>query len=179
MPTPGDRGDKNVDRCQDVCDHSNLNQSMIIIGTMNPTIRRANGSDIEAIYAIELEGHARWNRRQFSDELGLSFSRVYIIEDGGDVIGFAVAWIVADEIQLNNIGIRKDHRLRGLGTRLLEYIISSAGKTHKPVKIFLEVSSLNTVAQAFYRKNGFVEIGRRSNYYDNVDAILMERVLTT
>lgn len=141
--------------------------------------RTATADDIEAVYAIELEGHARWNRRQFADELGLNFSRVYVIEEGGDVIGFAVAWTIADEIQLNNIGIRKDHRLRGLGSRLLEHIISFARKTNEPVKIFLEVSSLNTVAQAFYRKNGFVETGRRSNYYDNVDAILMERVLTT
>ncbi len=177
MPPPGDRGYKNFDRCQDVCDHSNLNQSMIITGTMNLTIRKAAKADIEAVYAIELESHARWNRRQFADELDLNFSRFYVVEEGGDIVGFAVAWIVSDEIQLNNIGIRKDCRLRGLGSQLLERIISDARGSHEPLKIFLEVSSQNTIAQMFYRKTGFAETGHRKNYYDDVDAILMERVL--
>ena len=144
---------------------------------MNPTIRRAAEADIDAIYTIEREGHARWNRRQFSDELGLNFSRMYVIEDDGAILGFAVAWIVADEIQLNDIGIRKDRRRHGLATLLLDRIISDARETHGPARVFLEVSEENAAARAFYRNNGFVETGRRSNYYDNVDAIMMERVL--
>ncbi|HNW28329.1 MAG TPA: ribosomal protein S18-alanine N-acetyltransferase [Spirochaetota bacterium] len=142
------------------------------------SIRTAAAGDLDAVCAIEREGHARWSRRQFADELGLNFSRFYVMEEDGTIVGFAVAWIVADEIQLNNIGIMKDRRLRGLGSRLLERIISDARGTHDPVKIFLEVSARNTVAQTFYRKAGFVETGRRKNYYDGVDAILMERVLT-
>lgn len=142
------------------------------------SIRTAAAGDIESVYAIEIDGHARWNRRQFADELGLNFSRFYVMEEDGAIVGFAVAWLVADEIQLNNIGIRRDRRLRGLGSRLLERIISDARGTSEPVKIFLEVSERNTAAQAFYRKTGFAETGRRKNYYDDVDAILMERVLT-
>ena len=140
-------------------------------------IRTAAAGDIDAVYDIEREGHARWDRRQFADELGLNFSRFYVLEEDSDIVGFAVAWIVADEIQLNNIGIRRDRRLRGLGSRLLERVISDAREAHGPVKIFLEVSELNTAARTFYRKAGFIETGRRKNYYDDVDAILMERVL--
>mgnify|MGYP000925470287 FL=1 len=140
-------------------------------------IRTAAAGDIDAVYDIEREGHARWDRRQFADELGLNFSRFYVLEEDSDIVGFAVAWIVADEIQLNNIGVRKDRRLRGLGSRLLERVISDAREAHGPVKIFLEVSELNTAARTFYRKAGFIETGRRKNYYDDVDAILMERVL--
>ncbi len=142
------------------------------------SVRKAAAGDLEAIAAIEREGHARWSLRQFADELGLAFSRVFVVEENGEVIGFAVAWIVADEIQLNNIGIRKDRRLRGLGTLLLERIISDTRAVHEPVKILLEVSSLNTAAQKFYLWNGFNETGRRRSYYDDADAILMERVLT-
>ncbi len=148
---------------------------MIIISIMNHIIRKATEADIDAVYAIELEGHARWNRRQFADELGLTFSRFYVIEEEGIIIGFAVAWIVADEIQLNDIGISTKRRLRGMGTRLLDHIIADASAKHRPVKFFLEVSVRNTVARAFYRDYGFTETGRRLNYYDNTDAIIMEK----
>jgi ribosomal-protein-alanine N-acetyltransferase len=143
---------------------------------MNPLIRRATAGDIDAIYRIELEGQARWSRNQFADELKLKFSNFRVMESSGVIIGFAVAWNVADEIQLNNIGIKKEHRRQGLGTVMLNHIITfpHAGM---PRKIYLEVSVKNAPAQAFYRKNGFMEIGCRKNYYDSVDAILMEREL--
>lgn len=147
---------------------------------MNPTIRRATEADVDAMYVIEQEGHARWNRRQFEDELSLAFSRVYIIENGSGIIGFAVVWLVADEIQLNNIGIRKERRREGHATKLLDRIISDAGtdgSPYRPSKLFLEVSARNMVAQMFYRNSGFIETGRRKHYYDGVDAILMEREL--
>lgn len=147
------------------------------ISLMNSTIRKATEADLDAVYAIEQDGHARWNRRQFADELGLAFSRFYVMEDDGDIIGFAVAWVVADEIQLNDIGIRRDRRRRGLATQLLDRIIGDMRNTHRPVKIVLEVSEYNDAARLFYGKNGFVETGRRACYYDSIDAILMERAL--
>jgi len=144
---------------------------------MNSIIRTATEADIDAVHAIERDGHARWNRRQFADELGLTFSRFYVMEDDGDIIGFAVAWVVADEIQLNDIGIRRDRRRRGLATGLLHRIIDDMRNTRRPVKIVLEVSEHNDTARLFYGKNGFVETGRRACYYDSTDAILMERTL--
>jgi ribosomal-protein-alanine acetyltransferase len=144
---------------------------------MNLIIRKATEADIDAVCAIERDGHARWNRRQFADELDLNFSRFYVMEDGGVIIGFAVAWVVADEIQLNDIGISRDRRREGLATRLLDHIIRDARETRRPGKVVLEVSERNDAARMFYGKNGFVETGRRAGYYDAIDAILMERVL--
>jgi len=143
---------------------------------MNPVIRKATTEDIDAIYRIELEGQARWSRSQFADELKLRFSNFPVMESGGVIIGFAVVWNVADEIQLNNIGIKKEHRHRGLGTVMLNHIISYPHAV-PPRKIYLEVSVNNAPARSFYRKNGFIETGRRTNYYDSIDAILMEREL--
>ncbi len=136
-------------------------------------IRKAAPGDLDAINRIEMEGHARWNRRQFADELGLGFSRFIVLETGSEIIGFAVAWIVADELQLNNIGVKKDCRRLGMGTLLLDDLISHHGSK----TIHLEVSALNEAAIGFYRARGFVKIGRRKNYYDNIDAIMMERAL--
>ena len=143
---------------------------------MNPVIRKAAAEDIDAIYRIELEGQARWSRNQFAEELNLRFSNIPVLETNGVVIGFAVVWSVADEIQLNNIGIQKEHRRRGLGTLMLNHIISYH-RAVPPRKIYLEVSVENGPARSFYAKIGFIEIGWRKNYYDSVDAILMERGL--
>jgi ribosomal-protein-alanine N-acetyltransferase len=143
---------------------------------MNPVIRKATTEDINAIYRIELEGQARWSRNQFADELELRFSNFPVMERDGAIIGFAVAWNVADEIQLNNIGIKKENRRRGLGTVMLNHIIASP-RAVPPKKIYLEVGVDNGPALSFYRKSGFIEAGRRKNYYDSIDAILMEREL--
>jgi [ribosomal protein S18]-alanine N-acetyltransferase len=144
---------------------------------MNPAIRKATIEDIDAIYRIELEGQSRWSRSQFADELKLNFSNINVMENGGLIIGFAVVWNVADEIQLNNIGVKKEYRRNGLGTLMLDHIIACTRYAGPPRKIYLEVSVNNASALSFYRKNGFIEMGRRKNYYDSVDAILMEREL--
>ncbi|MBN2078800.1 MAG: ribosomal protein S18-alanine N-acetyltransferase [Spirochaetes bacterium] len=142
-----------------------------------PVIRKAGPEDIEAIYAIEQEGRGRWNRRQFSDELSLAFSRFAVMELDGDIVGFTVAWIVGDEIQLNNIGVKRDCRRRGLGSILIEDLRKPGISPPLKRKILLEVSALNLAAIGLYRSKGFVETGRRRSYYDDTDAILMELAL--
>lgn len=141
-----------------------------------PLLRNAGPEDIEAVYAIEQEGRGRWNRRQFSDELSLAFSRFIVMELGGEIAGFSVAWLVGDEIQLNNIGVRRDWRKRGLGSFLIDDLRELARSSPTKNRIVLEVSVLNSAAIGLYRSKGFVETGRRRGYYDNTDAILMELV---
>ncbi|MBN2158345.1 MAG: ribosomal protein S18-alanine N-acetyltransferase [Spirochaetes bacterium] len=142
---------------------------------MKLIIRKAAIEDIDAVYAIEREGQARWSRQQFAEELGLAFSRFVVVENGTGIIGFSVSWNVAGEIQLNNIGVRRERRRRGTGTLLMEEMVSSAREPGMQGKIYLEVSERNEAAVAFYLKNGFTATGRRKNYYDTIDAILMER----
>ena len=144
---------------------------------MIPAIRKATAGDLDAMHLIESEGQARWTRRQFEDELGLSFSDMWVIDDGGAVTAFAVTWTVADEIQLNNIGVRRGLRRRGLASMLMDHIIRTARDRGRARKVFLEVSERNEAARLFYRAHGFTESGRRKRYYDGIDAILMEREL--
>src|SRR3990172_6915896 len=140
---------------------------------MNITIRKAVYSDIDKICDIESGGNALRNRQQFIEELKLNFATLVVIENGEDILGYAVFWRVADEIQLNNIGIKPECRRQGLGTLLLTHIMNNSySPDFRPGKIILEVSSSNIPAVQFYKKNGFIEAGRRKNYYKNSDAIL-------
>jgi ribosomal-protein-alanine N-acetyltransferase len=141
---------------------------------MPVSIRKATEADIDKICRIEVARTGAWKRQQFTAELSLEFGNFLVIEVDHEVIGFAVSWYVADEIQLNNIGIIPDYRRRGMGTMLLDRLVAdSCVRTPCPDKIVLEVSISNIAAILFYRKYGFEETGRRKNYYRQSDAVLM------
>ena len=70
-----------------------------------------------------------------------------------------------------NIAVLDRFQHNGIGLKLLDYVIKNTDAT----KIMLEVNENNKKALNFYKKNKFIEINRRKNYYDGADAIIMER----
>ena len=77
-------------------------------------------------------------------------------------------------LEIQNISVDKMWRNNGYASALLENLIQN-NKDAK--KILLEVNENNEEAIKFYQKHKFVEINRRPKYYQNGDAIIMERVL--
>ncbi len=141
---------------------------------MPANVRKATEADIDKICQIEAEGTGLWNRQQFAAELSFEFGSFLVLETDGGIIGFVVSWYVADEIQVNNIGIIPEYRRKGMGTMLLDRLVAdSCLRKPRPDKIVLEVSSANCAALEFYRQYGFSETGRRKNYYRRSDAVLM------
>ncbi|HOP61874.1 MAG TPA: ribosomal protein S18-alanine N-acetyltransferase [Spirochaetota bacterium] len=137
-------------------------------------IRNAEFSDLEKIYTIEHESINSWTLNQFTEELGRNFSR-FIVAIVSDIIaGYAVAWYVAGELQLNSIAVSNNFRRQGIGSILLNSLISNEFKNDIS-KILIEVRKKNTDAIDFYLKNGFMIAGTRKNYYNDDDAILMEK----
>lgn len=139
-------------------------------------IRYAQLSDIQSVYEIEQESIKSWTVDQLIHELNNNFSLFLVAESEKTVYGYLIAWKVADEIQLNSIAIRKSSRREGIATRLLAELhpdqVSSKYK-----KIYLEVRSRNSDAISFYMKNGFIKTGIRKNYYQDDDALLMEKTI--
>ena len=73
------------------------------------------------------------------------------------------------------MGVLRDHRRQGIGTRLMERTISAA-KARDIERVELEVYSSNTPAISLYEKRGFVHEGvkRRARKLDGVyDDILV------
>ncbi len=138
--------------------------------------RLALEKDIKAMYIIESMASDIWKEDYFKNELKNSFSRTVVALDEDMIIGFAVAWNVIEEIQLNNIGIHPDYRRRGAATGLLNYMLE-VFKDSKPGKIIIEVKSSNTGGIDFYQHLGFFTTGIRKKYYKDDDAILMEKIL--
>ena len=143
---------------------------------LNITIRKAQFTDIDSVLKIEQESINSWSYDQFIQELNHKFSIFLVAEIENDIAGYAVAWKVADEIQINSISVKKNFRKQGIGSKLLaEIIINDSDKVYS--RAILDVRSKNIEAISFYTDNGFTKNGIRKNYYKDDDAVLMEKIL--
>jgi ribosomal-protein-alanine N-acetyltransferase len=135
-------------------------------------IEPMNEADVAAV--ASLEPGAAMSHDDLRAELQRPWSRVWVArERGGDVVAFAVAWQVVDELHLLQIGTRLDCRRRGIGRTLMREVVNYARTQHLAL-ILLEVRRSNREAIALYRSRGFSALGVRPRYYpDDEDAIEM------
>lgn len=156
------------------------NMDGMLNSTEEVVIRAMRESDLSAVLAIEQAGRGMpWTRAHFESELANgAISKPLIAEFDERVVGFAVAWFIAGEIQLINLGVLPEARRRGVATQLLDWLIEK-GTRLGYLRIELEVRSSNEPAIRLYQKLGFSRSGVRRNYYPNndEDAILMTKHL--
>jgi ribosomal-protein-alanine N-acetyltransferase len=96
----------------------------------------------------------------------------------GEVVAFACAHIVADELMINDLAVDPSARRRGIGSGLLRHIMDGA-RIRGCRLATLEVRPSNAPARALYEAFGFEVVGRRRGYYADTgeDAILLARDL--
>lgn len=94
-------------------------------------------------------------------------------KESGELVGYYALQYVMDEAEIAIIAVKRKFRRQGLGRLLLEEIRSFA-IARGITRIHLEVRSENEAAVHLYRSFGFLEVGRRKNYYEapKDDAIL-------
>ena len=146
------------------------------------TIRGAYADDIPSIMAIELEAEtaAHWPKAEYERifELG-GVSRIALVAECRDKIsGFIVARRIDKEWELENVAVRPASRRQGLGRALVEHLLKLAREA-SAARIFLEVRESNQAARRLYSQLGFLETGRRPDYYSHPveDAITYEIVI--
>jgi [ribosomal protein S18]-alanine N-acetyltransferase len=138
-------------------------------------IRVMTQNDLEMVSAIDREASPiPWSRDTFINELNAAMSRNLVAVSNGTIVGYIGFWIVAEEIQIQNVIVDKDYRRRGIASRLLNSMIEIA-RSQGVLNVTLEVRSRNKSAISLYVKNGFVVKGVRRKYYDNDgdDALIM------
>ncbi len=131
---------------------------------MKPQLRRATLADLSAILDIEHEAFpdSPWRADDFlADECTVA-------EVNGSIAGFLVSrqtFPSADgapaEREILNVAVARKFRREGIATALLD------NELQRRAIHFLEVRESNLAAQALYRKLGFVEVGRRPQYYNS------------
>ena len=129
-------------------------------------IRKAKEGDIPAVAKIEKDNFSLpWSEDSFKSALNDEDTVFLTAEEKGDVIGFCMLHISFDEGEIYNIATDKIFRGRGIGDALLKEALKT-GKERGVIFTFLEVRESNMPARKLYEKNGFENIGKRKNYYD-------------
>jgi ribosomal-protein-alanine N-acetyltransferase len=150
-----------------------MNAGTIAIG---PAAR----DDVPAIVGIERAAFSDpWSARSFGEALDRStifFSCAR--RDGVGVVGYVVAWFVADEGEIANLAVAPSAWGMGVGRALLDATLDEAER-RRISAVYLEVRVSNDRARRLYESRGFEEVGRRRGYYRRPveDAIVLRRSL--
>ena len=134
-------------------------------------------STVPDVAAIERECFSQpWSEDMLAEELyNDNASFIVAVADDGTVLGYAGLTVVLDEGYINNVAVRSQYRRMGVADALLGTFINFA-EDHLAF-LTLEVRASNDKAISLYTKNGFVQEGRRKDYYKapKEDAIIMAR----
>lgn len=114
-----------------------------------------------------------WTLQTLKSEINNPSSHYIVAKINTEIVGFAGIWKSVDDIHITNIVVKKDFRKNGIGSLLLQKLISLTNEFEFK-ELTLEVNSSNISARKLYLKFGFKEIGVRKKYYNNTDdAIIM------
>lgn len=80
-----------------------------------------------------------------------------MIEWAGTPVGWLATTVEADALELLRIDLVPEHQRRGIGTTVVSRMLAQADADGRSVRT--RVLRTNTVAAAWYRRLGFVEIG--------------------
>lgn len=95
---------------------------------------------------------------------------IIVYENKNCIVGFLQYLKLYDTLEIINIFVKEEYRKHGIAKKMIDYL-TEENINH----ILLEVRKSNTNAIEFYKHIGFNEIRTIKNYYDNEDAIVMER----
>ena len=139
------------------------------------TIEKARPEHIPVLAALEKECFSDpWPE----DMIGRMADKFTVATEGDALMGYIVLSTVLDEGNIDNVVVSPAYRRRGAADALVADTVARS-RDMGIALLMLEVRAGNEPAIALYRKHGFVEVGRRKNYYEKPreDAILMTLVL--
>ena len=102
------------------------------------------------------------------------FSKEVEYIENNNVLGKLKYSVIYERMEVDNIFVKEEYRSKGIGTKLMSYLVSEAIH-NKVINITLEVRISNNIAINLYKKFGFREVALRKYYYGDEDAILMEK----
>ena len=130
-------------------------------------IRPMTDADIAAVIAIERASYQfPWSEGIFRDCLRVGYV-CRVITVSSEIVGYGVMSVGAGEAHVLNLCIREAFRCRGVGKRMLTYLLERATAAGMS-EAFLEVRPSNTAAIRLYQSLGFDQVGTRRGYYQAV-----------
>ena len=141
------------------------------------SVKEFDHKELEACFELDSNTICLWTKKQWEREFKKSGVKVVAILKGKKLVGIYVVHTIIDEAHVNYFSIKKFFRRKGYGSYLMKYLIKQC-KELNIKKILLEVSETNSIAEAFYSKFNFLNVGIRKSYYkDGTHAVLKEKNL--
>jgi ribosomal-protein-alanine N-acetyltransferase len=119
---------------------------------------------------------APWSENAIRSELTNPLSLWVVAVDGCVVAGYVGSQSVMGEADMMNLAVLPRYRRSGVGGQLVDCLIDYLRK-NQVSSLTLEVRASNDAAQALYENRGFIQVGRRTNYYANPkeDALILRK----
>lgn len=126
-------------------------------------------ADFPAMAAIHREDFTRaWTEDEFEGLLTQDTVFAFVAREVGrgraGPVGFILARLAVGEGEILTVAVLRSHRRLGLGWQLMDAVLREL-HARRADRLFLEVDETNRPALALYRRFGFVQVGRRPNYY--------------
>ena len=140
-------------------------------------IIRMDESHVKQIAELEkLCFNDPWSENSIASELNNRLSLWLVAVEDDLVVGYVGSQTVLGETDMMNIATHPDYRKQGIGTALINELITEL-KNRNSHSLMLEVRVSNDPAISVYQKMGFTEVGRRRNYYRNPreDALILRK----
>ena len=131
--------------------------------------------DLKQIAEIEKTSiNPPWSYNAICEFSECETSRILVAYNSEVILGYITYSVVLDEVQIANVAVHSSFRRLGIAKNLLKTLYANS-KANGMGIITLEVRESNEAAKRLYSRCGYIEAGRRKNYYKspNEDAILM------
>jgi len=143
-------------------------------------IRPMTPDDMPEVMEIERVAFTNpWSPELLRRELTHDWSTILLAEEEvapglRRLLGFAIFWVVHDELHILNVATDPPQRRRGVARAVMNATLER-GRQRRCTLATLEVRRSNEAALALYRDMGFRAVGVRPNYYvdEGEDAIVM------
>lgn len=117
-----------------------------------------------------------WSENAVRYELTNPLSLWLVATQADRVVGYVGSQTVLGEADMMNLAVSPDHRREGIGEMLVNTLVEQLRQQGSHI-LLLEVRASNEPAIALYEKLGFVQVGRRPNYYfkPKEDALILRK----
>ncbi len=140
-------------------------------------MRALTENDTEAVCRLEKRCfQSPWSERLVREAFGCHGGEAAGLFIDDKLCGYYFAGSVLDEGELMNICVDKAFRRQGFARKLLGHLEGKM-KEKGVNRIYLEVRKKNTPARNLYLSEKYEEVGLRSGYYGDDDAVLMMKKL--
>lgn len=117
-----------------------------------------------------------WSENSVATELTNPLSAWLVAMDGQTLAGYVGSQSVMGESDMMNIAVNPQYRRQGVAQALVQELTALL-KENGNQSLTLEVRVSNARAIALYEKLGFMQVGRRPNYYRSPkeDALILKK----